>query len=187
MDLAGKNTLAQILDIREIRAARAQTQNSTRCYCDAARAAREYFSRQLTKLYSLVSKPRVLCLDTLEEGVPVVPGGWNFVYSASLFSSLPESAARQVVKSALSRLAPGGWLLIANVRSEICLDRCPLCLQSGSTQRGETSMIDLTKDLPLDAVTAQLVFRDRLGLNVYLELHKNASTSLEVPSYRKIA
>ena len=187
MDLAGKKMLTQTLDIGEIRAARAQTQKSIRCYCDAARAAREYFSRQLTKIYSLVSKPRVLCLDTLEEGVPVVPGGWDFVYSASLFTSLPESAAPQVVKSALSRLAPAGWLLIANVRSEICLHRCPLCQQSGSTHRGETSMIDLTKDLPLDAVTAQLVFGDRSGLNVYLELHKNASSSLEVQSYRNIA
>ncbi|HLH01242.1 MAG TPA: hypothetical protein VKX25_00600 [Bryobacteraceae bacterium] len=178
--------MAQILEFSQLRAGRSQTNETVCCYCDAARTAREHFAGQLKDLYRTSSKPRVLCLETLEGGIPAIPGGWDLIYSASFFNSLPNPAARQVVKSAVARLGPSGRLLIANVRPEVRLERCPLCQKSGSIHRGEIAMIELAKDLPADSVTGQLIFRDRLGLNTYLELHKNATVLAELLPLRKI-
>jgi hypothetical protein len=128
----------------------------------------------------------VLCLETLEDSVPLVPGGWDLIFATGFFATLPDCAARQVLKHAVGRLCPGGRLLIANVRPEVKLARCPLCRKAGTNHRGEIEMIDLAKDLLLDSVTGQLIFRDRAGLNVYLELHKTASSISELP-LRKIS
>ena len=179
--------MAQILDIESLRATRTKAKASVCCYCDAARMAREHFARQLQDVYRSTARPRVLCLETLDDSIPVAAGGgWDLIYSASFFAALPASAARQVLKHAVGRLCPGGRLLVANVRPEVKLARCPLCRKAGSNHRGEIEMIHLAKDLPLDTVTGQLIFRDRAGLNVYLELHKNASPAHEI-SLRKIS
>jgi hypothetical protein len=179
-----EQTLAYIVDIEKRRSSATGNLQRLSCYCDAARMAREHFGGQLRELHCTVSKPRVLCLERLEGGIPAIPGGWELIYSTGLFTNLPESAARQVLKSAVARLAPGGRLLIANVRSGRRLDSCPHCRTTGNGHRDEIDMIAMASELPSESASGQLISRDDAGLNVYLELHRSAS-SLDVPQLQR--
>lgn len=167
--------VAQIFEIDQLRASRKRG-----CYCDAARAGREYFAGELGELRRTMPRPEVLCLESLEGGIPAVRCGWDFVYSAGLFTALPAVAARQVVKTVVSRLKPGGRLLIANIRADVHVERCPRCQEMAQNHRTELEMVDLAGDVPLNTVTGQVIFPDRTGLNVCLELHKSMA-SFEQP------
>jgi len=163
----------KIYTIDEIRARFEQKRKALSCCCDARRIADEFLGNELSELRRTVRRPNVLCLENLDYGVPSIAGGWDLVYSTGLLTGLPLIAARQVLKTALFRVKPGGRMIVANLLADARLTRCPSCRINTITGRTEFQMVELTQDLRPDLVGGQLVFKDEAGLNVYLELHKS--------------
>jgi hypothetical protein len=164
--------VAQIYNVDQLAANRGL---SLPCCCEAARQARNLISGELDELRRSLRKPMVLCLEQLEAGIPATCEGWDLIYSTTLFSGLPSVAATQVVKTAVTRLKPGGRLLISNIRSQ--LRSCPRCPAVERIYRSELEMAHLASGLASHVVVGQSVFRDRSGLNAYLELYRTTSLS----------
>lgn len=121
------------------------------------------------------STSNVLCLENLDHGVPSIAGGWDLIYSTGLLTGLPWVAARQILRTALFRLKPGGRLIFANVQADAHVIRCAACRRNSISGRTEFQMIELAAGLRPDVVAAQLVYSDGCGMNTFLELHKDTA------------
>ena len=57
----------------------------------------------------------------------------------------------------------------------------------GTVVRVESDMVELASAIQADVARGQLVYRDHTGLNVYLEIYKNAAEAgMSRPSRRRI-
>jgi hypothetical protein len=163
--------LGLILQIKDYRH-EAEIENE--CSCHAAKARQEVFLRELADLESEACQ--ILRLENLQRPLPKRvrrPGQqWDYIYSSGLLATLPQVAARQVVRKATSCLKPGGHLLFANVIFKAGELGCPVCDSRRWVHRTEYDMSDLITRVPDNLVSGLAVFRDAPGLNVYLELYR---------------
>jgi hypothetical protein len=148
----------------------------TRCYCDAAKARKNFFAAELAVLARGASP--VLHLD--DEGwrsIASKVGQWSVIYSSDLLSGLRLKSAQQFVKKAASALSPGGCLILANVALHDNVSACRSCAIPAKIYRTEGQMAELATGVPDEVIAGQSVFRDNSGLNVYLELHKSPTAT----------
>jgi len=155
---------------------RRDAESRYRCNCGAARAREEFFSRELADLESEAFHRHILGLEDLRNSFSTPARKrsqqWDYIYSRSLLATLPQVAARQVVRKAASCLRPGGNLLFANISFTPGEPGCGVCASRRWIYRTEYDMSDLTRGVPDEMVSGQAVFRDASGLNVYLELYR---------------
>ncbi|MDQ2710994.1 MAG: class I SAM-dependent methyltransferase [Acidobacteriota bacterium] len=166
-----------VYGIDEFRAAqRAKRRDLIYCYCDAPQVALDFILREVEEFRGTAGCPVVWELDA-RNGRPLQDlgkhsGGWDVIYSSNLLSGLCMRAAQQAVRKAVSRLRPGGRLLLSNVSLNAKVQACCVCSHPGMHFRTELELAELTRDIPERTFTGQAVFSDEFGLNAYLELHK---------------
>ena len=108
----------KVVRIDEFQARQKEVDKRGGCYCDALRAAEQLTAKEVADLRRQ-ERAAVLRIEILGGGVPESDHGWDVVYSVTLLASLPAIAARQVVKAAITRLKPGGRLLLSNVCADV--------------------------------------------------------------------
>jgi hypothetical protein len=167
------DTLARIFQIEDFRR---NAELREQCSCGAARDRQEFFSRELADLESGDSHRNILSLEDLHDCFPnrtrKRTQQWDYIYSGGLLATLPQVAARQVVRKATSCLKRGGHALFANITFRPGESACSACACRRWIYRTEYDMTDLARGVPDDIVSGQAVFRDAAGLNVYLELYR---------------
>ncbi len=146
------------------------------CRCGTAQARQNFFSKELADLESDPRHRRILRLEDLANCFPERTGKrdvqWDYIYSSGLLTTLPQVAAMQVVRKAVSCLKPGGHSIFANITFKPGDPACSACACRRWIYRTEYDMADLVRAVPDEMVSGQAVFRDASGLNVYLELHR---------------
>jgi hypothetical protein len=163
--------IIQIKDYREDAVLRG------RCSCGATPARQDFLSKELGDLKSESRRRAILRLEDLQyaflKGARTRSPQWDYIYSGGLLATLPQAAAKQVVRKTASSLRPGGRLLFANVTLKTGENPCDACSSQQRVHRTEHDMADLTHAVPDRLVSGQAVFCDSSGLNVYLELYRN--------------
>ena len=161
----------QINDYRQDAVLRGQ------CSCGATRAREKFLSKELGDLESESRRNRILRLEdlhySLSETLGTCSPQWDYIYSSGLLATLPQAAAKQVVRKTASSLKPGGRLLFANLSLKSGGISCDTCASQQRVRRTEYDMADLTNAVPGRLISGQAIFRDPSGLNVYLELYRN--------------
>lgn len=151
------------------------------CSCGATGARQDFFSKELGDFKSEFRGRGILRLEELQyslsEAVGTRSPQWDYIYSSNLLATLPQAAAKQVVRKTASSLKPGGRLLFANLTLKPGAISCDTCASQQRVLRTEYDMADLTSAVPGRLISGQAVFRDPSGLNVYLELYRSSGSS----------
>lgn len=100
-------------------------------------------------------------------------GSFDFIYSLSRLDQLKPSSARVFLASLAAMLKPGGRLLVGNFTPEM-QDSAYLeaVMNWWPVYRTEEEIADLTDGISDEVMTGHVVFRDRPGNIVFLEVQR---------------
>ncbi len=141
------------------------------CYCKAMETGRERLQKEIGATRGAFPWAAIRNLDG-DFWTQRRAADCDLVYSLEILGSLPEVAARQVLKAAFEYLKPGGRLLFANVCLGAKVGLCDTCIRQTRNYRNEFEMAALTRNIPDHAIQSQIVYRDAAGQNLFLEVQK---------------
>jgi hypothetical protein len=144
------------------------------CYCDAVRELEGFLDGELAEIGAGTRQGPRLNLD--QEPAPSHDRKrFEVVYSAGRMSTLPAETAQQFVEHEMSRVRPGGAMLLANLSEDSGIATCGLCGMLTLHPRTAESMAELTSALSSGEVSGQVLYGDPQGRFVCLEIHKQVA------------
>ena len=158
-----------------------------RCGCHAVRKGQAFLMQEVTEcLRDALSRPQILDLDATHKGeIGDCGASYDLIYTAEFFISLRLVEAHKEVRRLVSRLNPGGRLLIVNPSRDALHTKCPGCcqlLQQGST---EEEMAQFTREVPETDIAGQVFFRNSTRTSILLEVHKTVAPRFEAAALER--